>query len=78
FIPSPNVTGDHQYYNAKEFSDAGAAILAEQKDFNADGLAQILTDCFEKPKMIETMSACAKKAAIVDSASRLADALEKI
>lgn len=31
-IPSPNVTGNHQYYNAKHLSDLGAAILIEEKD----------------------------------------------
>ena len=32
FIPSPNVTGNHQYYNAKAVADAGAAVLLEEKD----------------------------------------------
>ena len=29
-IPSPNVTGDHQYRNAKALADAGAAVLLEE------------------------------------------------
>ena len=29
-IPSPNVTNNHQYYNAKSLADAGAAILIEE------------------------------------------------
>jgi len=30
-IPSPNVTANHQYYNAKALSDNGAAVLLEEK-----------------------------------------------
>ena len=32
FIPSPNVTANHQYKNAKVLVDAGAAALFEEKD----------------------------------------------
>ncbi len=31
-VPSPNVTGNHQFYNAKTLSDAGAAVLAEETE----------------------------------------------
>ena len=31
-IPSPNVTNNHQYYNAKSLADAGAAILVEETE----------------------------------------------
>ncbi len=38
-IPSPNVTDNHQYKNAKVLADAEAAILIEEKDLTADGIA---------------------------------------
>ena len=31
-IPSPNVTNNHQYYNARNLSDAGAAVMVEESD----------------------------------------------
>lgn len=31
-IPSPNVTGNHQFFNAKVLADRGAAVLIEEKD----------------------------------------------
>ena len=31
-IPSPNVTGNHQYYNAKVLADAGAAVLITEEE----------------------------------------------
>ena len=37
-IPSPNVTNNHQYFNAKSAADAGAALLIEEKDLQ-DGYA---------------------------------------
>ena len=38
-VPSPNVTGNHQYRNAKVLSDAGAAVLLTEK-----GLVQTLPE----------------------------------
>jgi len=37
-IPSPNVTGNHQFYNAKALADKGGAILIEEKDLSAENL----------------------------------------
>lgn len=35
-IPSPNVSANHQYKNAKALADSGAADLIEEKNMNAD------------------------------------------
>ena len=37
-IPSPNVTENHQYFNAKTYADAGAALLIEEKDLDGKEL----------------------------------------
>ena len=37
-IPSPNVTENHQYKNAKHLSDAGAAILIEETELSEKSL----------------------------------------
>ena len=37
-IPSPNVTNNHQYYNAKILEDNGAAVLIEEQNLNASSL----------------------------------------
>jgi len=39
FIPSPNVTNNHQYKNAKVLADASAAMLLEEKDLMGGRLA---------------------------------------
>lgn len=41
-IPSPNVTNNHQEYNARALSDNGAAITILEKDFNKDSLKNAL------------------------------------
>ena len=33
-IPSPNVTNNHQYKNAKTFTDSGAALMIEEHELN--------------------------------------------
>ncbi|MBQ4044482.1 MAG: undecaprenyldiphospho-muramoylpentapeptide beta-N-acetylglucosaminyltransferase [Clostridia bacterium] len=44
FIPSPNVTNNHQYRNARVLVDAGAAALFEEKELEGTGAAP-LTEC---------------------------------
>lgn len=41
FIPSPNVTDNHQYKNAKVLVDAGAAALFEEKDLETTEAAPL-------------------------------------
>lgn len=48
-IPSPNVADNHQYKNAKVLSDAGAAVLIEEKDLSADGIADEVRRLYEDP-----------------------------
>lgn len=38
-VPSPYVTDNHQYLNAKTLADAGAAVLVEEKDLPGGALA---------------------------------------
>ncbi len=35
-IPSPNVTNDHQYHNAKALADAGAAVLIREEELTEE------------------------------------------
>lgn len=58
-IPSPNVTDNHQYKNAKVLADAGAAIVFEEKDFDettlADAVSSVITDRVQLAKMSENI-----------------------
>jgi len=46
-IPSPNVTDNHQYKNAKVLADAGAAILLEERELSEGKLAQTVRSLLE-------------------------------
>ena len=52
-IPSPNVTNNHQYKNAKALADKNAAILLEEKHLSAEALEKNLKSIFEDIKKSE-------------------------
>lgn len=62
-IPSPNVTHNHQYHNAKVLADRGGALLLEEKDLSAERLYALITELRENP---------ARRAAIGRKAAELA------
>ena len=55
-IPSVNVTDNHQYTNAKALSDAGAAILLEEKDIREGIVSEKLERLYSSPKLCQNMS----------------------
>lgn len=62
-IPSPNVTNNHQYHNAKAIADAGAAVLLEEKDLGEDfgELARIVKELAADPAKRSAMEKAAKE-----------------
>lgn len=47
-IPSPNVTNNHQYHNAKSLEAVGAAVIIQEEDFREE--TSLLYDCVLKLK----------------------------
>lgn len=70
-IPSPNVTENHQYKNAKHFEKAGAAILLAEEELNEKSLSDAV-------RLLETDEE--KRVSLMRGAKRLArpDAAKKI
>ena len=62
-IPSPNVTENHQFYNAKNFVDAGAAIMIEEKDLNGRVLYELTRELVWDKRKLYNMGENAKKLA---------------
>lgn len=57
FIPSPYVTNNHQYKNAKDLVDKDAALIIEEKDLKGDILIRTIDNLFRdtlKYKNIKT------------------------
>ena len=70
FIPSPNVTEDHQYHNAKAVADAGGAFIVRE-DKNAEEVAaevkEIVHKLFEDSDLVREMEEASKKLAPVNA-----------
>ena len=69
FIPSPNVTNNHQYKNADVLRDAGAAELIEESGLDARPLAGVAAELLspDGDDRRETMSRNIRKFAVKDA-----------
>lgn len=56
FIPSPMVTGNHQYYNALAVAEAGGAIIIEEKDLEDAKLIETIEQLKADPERLERMA----------------------
>lgn len=70
-IPSPNVTHNHQYYNARSLSDREGAILLEEKDLSAEKLYEIALSLKEDPAKRERLSKNAMTLALPEAAETI-------
>ena len=59
-IPSPNVAENHQYYNALELQNAGAAIVIEEKDLTGAKLIETVHTLLAEPGKLTAMGTAAK------------------
>ncbi|VAW62530.1 UDP-N-acetylglucosamine--N-acetylmuramyl-(pentapeptide) pyrophosphoryl-undecaprenol N-acetylglucosamine transferase [hydrothermal vent metagenome] len=71
-VPYPYAVDDHQTFNAKYLSDAGAAILIQQRDLSVEKLATILKE-MNREKTLE-MANKAKQLGLPESTKLVADA----
>lgn len=63
-IPSPNVTANHQYYNAKAVADVGAAKIIVEKDLTAENIIKTISEIKNDENLranMENASALASK-----------------
>ena len=66
-IPSPNVTGNHQYYNAKSVADQGGAIILEEKDLTSEVLSEEVMRLKNQPELLKEMGEASKACAPLDA-----------
>ena len=76
FIPSPIVTGNHQYFNAKAVADHGGAIIIEEKDMDNEKLIAQILKLKNDPQLIAEMAAHSKACAPVDAADVICNNLD--
>lgn len=70
-IPSPNVTNNHQFYNAKALSDKGAAITICEKDFNIESLTKAVYSVIYDDDKAAQMAHNARKMGICDASAKI-------
>ncbi len=72
-IPSPYVTNNHQYYNAKVVADRGGAILIEEKDLTYGEVADEIEQLMNDRQALEKMEKASAELGTVTSAGQICD-----
>ena len=79
-IPSPNVAGNHQLYNAKALADRNAALLIEESTIKEKGVKEVVASALElmsDRSGLEDMGKKAKEAAHIDAADMIFNEVTK-
>ena len=67
-IPSPNVTGDHQTFNARAIADKGGAVLLPEPELSSERLIEEIEGLIADKDKLEDMAAKALSCGQADSA----------
>ncbi len=73
FIPSPNVTEDHQYKNARLLADAGAAIVYRESEIDGKMLAKEVDELLQNANKRKRMADSIKNFAMPNSVDLIVD-----
>ncbi|NBV87297.1 MAG: UDP-N-acetylglucosamine--N-acetylmuramyl-(pentapeptide) pyrophosphoryl-undecaprenol N-acetylglucosamine transferase, partial [Verrucomicrobia bacterium] len=74
-IPYPHAAEDHQTFNARIFSEAGAAVLLPEREANAERLAGEIRSILDEPSRREAMCSASASLSADDAAQRVAQVL---
>jgi len=77
-VPSPNVTHNHQEYNARALSDNGAAITILENEFNADALKGAVDSILKDETAAEDMRKKARSMAKLNASEIIYNKMRKI
>lgn len=75
FIPSPNVTADHQYYNAKAVADAGGAFIVRENENTVRDVMRIIGSLDNDREQIVRMEAASRSVAPVQATDIICDTI---
>lgn len=70
-VPSPNVTGNHQYFNARSVADRGGAVLIEEEDLTEERFLQVIEELRNDPARVAEMGRIAMSCVPHDAAERI-------
>ena len=77
-VPSPYVTNNHQYVNAKSLEDDGACIILEEKDFDKETLINLLDKTINDKEKLNSMKKAMLKRGVLDSATKIYNEIVKL
>lgn len=77
-IPSPNVTNDHQSYNARAFYEIGAAEVIKEKDLSGDILKQKIYNLIENTDKRIKIGEKARELAVIDSNVKIYEIIKNL
>ena len=77
-IPSPYVTHNHQYKNAKVLEEKHASIIIEEKDFNKELLISTIDSVLNNKDRLLSLKENTSKFGIRDSATRIYNVLKNM
>ena len=78
FIPLPNVSENHQEYNARVLADKGAAIIVKNNEVNASILNDKIEELIKDKNRLKQMGENANKAARYDVEEKIYCEIEKM
>jgi UDP-N-acetylglucosamine--N-acetylmuramyl-(pentapeptide) pyrophosphoryl-undecaprenol N-acetylglucosamine transferase len=78
FVPSPNVTADHQTKNAQALVDIGAAKMIRDAELTAEKMLASISEIFSDEALYQAMSSASKKAGVPDASDRLYKLVKEI
>lgn len=77
-VPSPYVTHNHQYMNAKELEDVGACTIITEDNFSSDEVVSKVDELLNDSDAYKKMQKNSKKLGINDSAKRIYEEIRKL
>ena len=77
-VPSPYVTNNHQYKNAKELEDVGACKIISEENFSKESVIREIDKLFDHKDAYDLMVENSKKLCVSDSATRIYEEVKKI
>ena len=77
-VPLPNVSHDHQLYNAKALEKVGAAKIILDKDINGQKLNTEIEDMVRNKDKIKKMGENALKISTIDAEDRIYEEIKKL
>lgn len=77
-VPSPYVTGNHQYLNAKELEENGACTIVSEEEFSRKKIIIEIDKLFDNLEEYSKMKESSRKLGITDSATKIYDEIKKL